>query len=71
MATLFLTSLIASSAMQITYMIDGSVVVGFTMSLPFYSADVSKLPFFVITAAAVCRQCFDAVGWATGRASGL
>jgi len=52
-------------------MIDGSVVVGFTMSLPFYSADVSKLPFFVITAAAVCRQCFDAVGWATGRASGL
>jgi len=53
-------------------MIDGSVVVGFTTSLPFYTADVSKLPFFVITAAAaVCRQCFDAVGWATGRASGL
>ena len=36
-----------------------------------YGKTLPFLLFFIVFTVIVCLQCFDAVGWAAGRASGL
>jgi len=47
-------------------------VCGLVFPLPVAEKNISEITYFVSTGMYnVCLQCFDAVGWAAGRASGL
>jgi len=51
------------------------IQIGFTFLLPAYTGcpgkENVKQVFVLLLFVHLCLQCFDAVGWAAGRASGL
>jgi len=47
------------------------LVLKFMLVLVFVSFSLNHFYFYIISVFSVCLQCFDAVGRAAGRASGL
>jgi len=61
-AAMFLFSTTISSSSAHILLVQLSLFINFVVKIAI---------LFTLTNRFICRQCFDAVGWAAGRASGL